>query len=225
MDTNRHGYQTVAGRVPGKNKRRPRLASALVSLGVHSWLISPDGLRAEIRLRGLVSVFIRVHPWLRTSSFLPAPKSVAFFRGAGFTGAMGFFDRLTGKKSTPAAVPASPAPEPSESTPSAPGAAVKPRLAAARERLQAQDLAGAMAIYEEVLAGAGDRADVLVAVSGDLGSYGHVAQIVELVAPRYVADRHGPATGLNLLQAYLALRDPDSAQQDRKSTRLNSSHT
>ena len=35
---------------------------------------------------------------------------------------------------------------------------------------------------------------------------------VELVAPRYVADRHGPATGLNLLQAYLALRDPDSAQ-------------
>jgi hypothetical protein len=125
---------------------------------------------------------------------------------------MGFFDRFTGKKNVPAptSVPASA--EPAEQPAGAPGLAVKPRLAAARERLQAQDLAGAMAIYEEVLATAGDRADVLVAVSGDLGSNGHVAQIVELVAPRYVADRHGPATGLNLLQAYLALRDPDAAQ-------------
>ncbi len=70
-----------------------------------------------------------------------------------------------------------------------------------------------MAIYEEVLAGsAGDRADVLVAISGDLGSHGHVAEIVELIAPRYDADRHGPATGLNLLQAYLAVGYADAAQ-------------
>jgi hypothetical protein len=69
-----------------------------------------------------------------------------------------------------------------------------------------------MAIYEDVLAVAGDRADVLVAISGDLGSHGHVAEIIELVAPRYAADRHGPATGLNLLQAYLAVRNADAAQ-------------
>jgi hypothetical protein len=128
---------------------------------------------------------------------------------------MGFFDRFTGKKSQPAPTATSSAAETTEPTSGAAAAAVgavKPRLAAARERLQAQDVAGAVAIYEEVLAGSGDRADVLVAVSGDLGSHGQVAQIVELVAPRYVADRHGPATGLNLLQAYLALRDPDAAQ-------------
>ena len=89
---------------------------------------------------------------------------------------------------------------------------VKARLLAARERLEAKDLPGAMAVYEEVLATAGDRADVLVAISGDLGTHGHVDQIIELVAPRYAADRHGPATGLNLLQAYLAVRNPDAAQ-------------
>lgn len=87
------------------------------------------------------------------------------------------------------------------------------QLDAAREKLDAKDLAAAVAIYEELLASAaGDRADVLVAISGDLGSRGYVAQIVELIAPRYDADRHGPATGLNLIQAYLALRDADSAQ-------------
>ena len=49
-----------------------------------------------------------------------------------------------------------------------------------------------MAVYEEVMAGGtGDRADVLVAISGDLGSHGHVAEIIELIAPRYDADRHG----------------------------------
>lgn len=130
---------------------------------------------------------------------------------------MGFFDRFSAKKpapvptSAPAATPA----EANESTaPTAGGAAgpVKPRLDAARERLDANDLAGALAIYEPLLASAGDRADVLVTISGDLGSHGHVAPIIELIAPRYDAERHGPATGLNLLQAYLAVRDPDSAQ-------------
>jgi hypothetical protein len=92
-------------------------------------------------------------------------------------------------------------------------AGVKARLAAARERLDAKDLPAAMAIYEEVLtSGAGDRADVLVAISGDLGSHGHVVEIIELIAPRYDADRHGPATGINLVQAYLAVRHADAAQ-------------
>ena len=89
---------------------------------------------------------------------------------------------------------------------------VAPRLAAARDRLDARDLPGAMAIYEEVLAVAGDRADVLVTISGDLGSTGNIPQIIELVAPRYDARRHGPATGINLVQAFLAVRDADAAQ-------------
>lgn len=135
---------------------------------------------------------------------------------------MGFFDRFSSKKPQPSSAPA-PAPQSppaqtaaseSAATPSpAAPTPTKPRLAAARERLDARDLPGAMAIYEEVLAGpTGDRADVLVTISGDLGSHGHVAEIIELIAPRYDADRHGPATGLNLIQAYLAVRNADAAQ-------------
>jgi len=86
------------------------------------------------------------------------------------------------------------------------------RLKQAREALELKDLAGAMSIYEEVLAAAGDRADVLVTISGDLGVTGNTRQIINLVAPRYDAQRHGPATGVNLLQAYLAVRNPESAQ-------------
>ncbi|MFY9923830.1 MAG: hypothetical protein ABSF76_07720 [Opitutaceae bacterium] len=123
---------------------------------------------------------------------------------------MGFFDRLAGKPASsvpadePAAAPAT-ALDPSV-------AGVAPRLLAAREKLDQKDLPGALAIYEDVLAVAGDRADVLVTISGDLGSTGNVPQIIELVAPRYDALRHGPATGINLLQAYLAVRNADAAQ-------------
>ena len=86
------------------------------------------------------------------------------------------------------------------------------RLIAARERIEAKDLPAALAIYEELLAASGDRADVLVTISADLGMNGHVREIIDLVAPRYDAERHGPATGLNLLQAYLAERNADAAQ-------------
>lgn len=124
---------------------------------------------------------------------------------------MGFFDRFSAPKPVPPANPVSPI-EPQPAAPVANAGGVKPRLAAAREKIDAKDLPGAMAIYEELLASSGDRADVLVAISGDLGSSGHVAEIIELIAPRYDANRHGPATGLNLLQAYLAVRNADAAQ-------------
>jgi len=127
---------------------------------------------------------------------------------------MGFFDRLAGKKtsSSPATPSAFPAPAPLPADPSAVAGNILPRLAAARACLEAKDLPGALAIYEEVLAAAGDRADVLVTISGDLGSTGHIVSIIELIAPRYDAEKHGPATGLNILQAYLAVRHTDAAQ-------------
>jgi hypothetical protein len=122
---------------------------------------------------------------------------------------MGFFDRLAGK-------PAATAPGGESAAPAAafdaPVSGVAPRLIAAREKLEAKDLPGAVQVYEEVLATAGDRADVLVTISGDLGSTGNIPQIIELIAPRYDALRHGPATGINLVQAYLAVRNADAAQ-------------
>ena len=92
-------------------------------------------------------------------------------------------------------------------------AALLPRLLEAREALEAKDLAKAFSLYQEVLEMAGDRADVLAGISGDLGSHGYADKIVELVSPYYDAQRHGPATGINVLQAYLMMRDGDSAQQ------------
>ena len=117
---------------------------------------------------------------------------------------MGFSDRSASDQ---------PQPDPASGQPAAgkPGGVI-PRLADARAKLEARDLAAAVAIYQEVLAAAGARPDVLVAISGELGSRGHVRELIELVAPHYDAGRHGPATGLNLLQAFLAVRDIDSVQ-------------
>ena len=141
---------------------------------------------------------------------------------------MGLFDRFSAKKDVPeksvAAAPASASPPAPESSQAEPAAAPRPsvvplgtatvleRLKTAREKLELKDLAGATALYEEVLASAGDRPDVLVSISGDLGATGHPRTIIELVAPRYVAERHGPAIGFNLLQAYLAVHEPVPAQ-------------
>lgn len=118
---------------------------------------------------------------------------------------MGFFDRKPADKPEP-----TPAPAGAEKTSAAGG--VLPQLAAAREKLKAKDVAGAVAIYEGVLTGAGDRADVLVTISGDLGATGHVKELIELLAPRYDANRHGAAAGINLLQAYLVTRNAEAAQ-------------
>ena len=90
--------------------------------------------------------------------------------------------------------------------------ALQARLRAGREQLERQDLPAAIAIYEEILAGHGGDAAVLLIISGDLGSAGQVAPIVQLIAPLYDPERHGAGPGLNLLQAYLFLRDPESAQ-------------
>ena len=128
---------------------------------------------------------------------------------------MGIFDRLLGKSD--------PEPEPSASSAegdaslsaekaSMPAGKIMPRLIEAREKLEAKDLEGAKEIYEEVLDASGERPDVLVTISGDLGVNGYLREMEELIGPRYDADKHGPAVGINLLQAYLALRQVDAAQ-------------
>ncbi len=89
---------------------------------------------------------------------------------------------------------------------------VLPLLAAAREKLQTNDLPGAMAIYEQVLAVAADRSDVLMTISADLGTAGHVREVIDLLAPIYDVQKHGAAAGLNLLQAFLATRNAEAAQ-------------
>src|SRR5206468_1467365 len=119
------------------------------------------------------------------NSQLNPPNHVRQRSAGRFAGRMGFFDRFSSRKPEPVAAQPAPAEPVGETTVAASGAgAVKPRLAAAREKIESKDLAGAMSIYEDVLASAGDRPDVLVAISGDLGSHGHLAEIIELIAPR-----------------------------------------
>ena len=89
---------------------------------------------------------------------------------------------------------------------------IRSQLIAAREKLEAGDLAGAMAVYDAALESHGDDADVLATVSGDLGATGHIAELIQLLAPLYDPELHGPAAGLNLLQAYLAAGSADAAQ-------------
>ena len=131
---------------------------------------------------------------------------------------MGIFDRFSAKPAPGSNGSGPGAPSGRDGPPQAvPPAATSPgsvrqRLSAARERLDAKDVPGAVAIYEEVLAATGDRPDVLLTISGDLGSTGHVGPIIELIAPHYDAQRHGPAIGFNLLQAYLAIRNTEAAQ-------------
>lgn len=146
---------------------------------------------------------------------------------------MGFFDRLLGKSSSgkppakavngsgaqpqPAPVPP-PSPEvdpisPIEEVPATDIGPVSPLLTEALELLEVRNIDDAKKIYEEILAStAGDRPDVLARISGDLGSTGHVATLIELIAQRYDSQRHGPAPGINLLQAYLARNNPEAAQ-------------
>ncbi len=123
---------------------------------------------------------------------------------------MGLFDRFAARKPDDPGSP--PAPSEPGTEKKLPAGGVMPQLAAAREKLKARDLPAAMAIYEEVLAGAADRTDVLVTISADLGTNGHVQQLIELLAPRYDAQKHGAAAGINLLQAYLATRNAEAAQ-------------
>lgn len=118
---------------------------------------------------------------------------------------MGFFDRKPADQ--PEASPVA-----SVGSQTSAGGGVLPQLAAAREKLKAKDVPAAIVIYENVLAGASDRADVLVSISGDLGTTGHVKELIDLIAPRYDAQRHGAAAGINLLQAYLVTRNAEAAQ-------------
>lgn len=128
---------------------------------------------------------------------------------------MGFFDVFR-SRTKPPATPRHPGP--SEKAESADKAAVtlsaeklSERLAEAQQLLEKKNPEAAVRIFEQLLATAGDQGEVLEMVSNELGKNGLIDKIIELVGPRYAIDRHGPGTGMNLLQAYLVLGDSVAA--------------
>lgn len=83
----------------------------------------------------------------------------------------------------------------------------------ARDALKKSDLDTAMAFYAESLSRAESPChhEQLMQISGDLGNYGHLPQILELVAPRFDIKYHGIQVGNNLLKASIDLGLLDDA--------------
>jgi tetratricopeptide (TPR) repeat protein len=83
----------------------------------------------------------------------------------------------------------------------------------ARNALEQKDLESALGYYKIVLERAPDNPDALMMISGDLGNNGYIDQIVHVLGPIYMPQRHGPFAGFNLLQAYLATKDLAGARR------------
>jgi tetratricopeptide (TPR) repeat protein len=76
--------------------------------------------------------------------------------------------------------------------------------------LEEQDLKGALAQYRAVLKVAGNKGDALLMVSGGLTSKGHPKEALSMVLPLYKPVKHGPFTGINLINACIQLNDKET---------------
>lgn len=85
----------------------------------------------------------------------------------------------------------------------------------ARMELQAGHLQAALDLYQTSLNRAGPSIppDLLMQMSGDLGTAGHLAEIVRLVGPQFDPLAHGLQVGNNLIKAHLDLGQWDEAQK------------
>lgn len=83
----------------------------------------------------------------------------------------------------------------------------------ARHALDRKDIAEARRLYAPALALPDLPGKALMQISGDLGQRGYLAEAIELVAPRYNANKHGPNTANNLLMAMTELGRKDDARR------------
>ncbi len=89
------------------------------------------------------------------------------------------------------------------------------RLWLARHELAQRQLPAAIRLYDEAL----DRAprpvpaDLLQQMSGDLGNFAHLPELLQLTAPYYDLATHGLPVGVNLLKAYHDLGQLDLARR------------
>ncbi|MGD9645768.1 MAG: tetratricopeptide repeat protein [Pirellulales bacterium] len=87
------------------------------------------------------------------------------------------------------------------------------RLWLARAALQRNDLNEALQLYDDALemAAAPLPAELLMQISGDLGNHGHLVELLQRVAHRFVATEHGLEVGVNLIKANVDLGRLDHA--------------
>lgn len=83
----------------------------------------------------------------------------------------------------------------------------RPQLWLGRYLLEKKDIEHAKEHYRICLERSGMPGDVLKQISGDLGVNGYLDEIMEIVAPHYVPEKHGPDCGCNLIFAYIQKKD------------------
>jgi hypothetical protein len=76
----------------------------------------------------------------------------------------------------------------------------------ARDALEEGKKGEALLLYRSVIALASEHGDVLMMISGDLGKKGFAREALNIVAPVYNPEKHGPMAGLNLVQACIDLK-------------------
>ena len=85
----------------------------------------------------------------------------------------------------------------------------------ARASLKSKNLEQAIAYYQESLSRAGNDipTDLLMQMSGDLGNYAHLPELLQLTEPHFVVQTHGLQVGNNLIKAHLDLGQIEAARQ------------
>ena len=88
----------------------------------------------------------------------------------------------------------------------------------ARGELEKQNLGNAKKLYQEALVRAPKPVppDFLMQMSGDLGSRGHLRELLELTGPHFVPEAHGMPVANNLIKAGFDLGDLDEAETIRQ---------
>ncbi|NVM18675.1 MAG: hypothetical protein HWN80_13240 [Candidatus Lokiarchaeota archaeon] len=83
----------------------------------------------------------------------------------------------------------------------------RPQLWLARELLEKKDLKKAKKYYSKILKMAEDSFDALMQISGDLGNNGYIDEVIELIYPIYVLEKHSPEVGFNILQCFIEKKE------------------
>jgi len=89
------------------------------------------------------------------------------------------------------------------------------QLMMARIALQQKDLEQALSLYGQSLAVAGKPVptDLLVEMTGYLGNYGHLPELLDLAGPRFDLELHGLQVGNNLIKACIDCGQLDQAHE------------
>ena len=83
----------------------------------------------------------------------------------------------------------------------------RPQLWLAKEFLEKKDIKKAKKYYSKILKISEDSSDALLQISGDLGNSGYFDEVIELIYPIYVPEKHSPDVGFNILQCFIEKKE------------------